>query len=100
MRSRLNAAQEELERAATGISNSTIENIGLSADRYETETETRLRQGSDRVAEDAQRSLERKAAEASNDFAAELTHYSRSHLEFVSGAISELAKGIGTLSKR
>jgi predicted transcriptional regulator len=99
MRSRLNAAQEELERAATGISNSTIENIGLSADRYETETETRLRQGSDRVAEDAQRSLERKAAEASNDFAAELTHYSRSHLEFVSGAISELAKGIGTLSK-
>jgi PilZ domain len=100
MRSRLDAAQEELERAATGISNATLQNIGLSADRFEGETEARLRQGSDRIAEDAQRSLERKAAEASNEFAAELTHYSRSHLEFVSGAISELAKGIGTLSKR
>jgi PilZ domain len=100
MRSRLDAAQEELERAATGISNSAIENIGLAADRYEKESETRLRQGSDRIAGDAQRSLERKASEASSEFAAELKNYSRSHLEFVSGAISELAKGIGTLSSK
>jgi hypothetical protein len=28
-----------------------------------------------------------------------MSHYSRSHLEFVSSAISELAKGIGKLSK-
>jgi len=100
MRTRLDAAQKELERAATGISSSTIQNIGVASDRYEAQTESRLREGSERVAEDANRALERKAAEASNEFAAELTHYSRSHLEFVSSAISELAKGIGTLSKQ
>jgi hypothetical protein len=40
-----------------------------------------------------------QAAEASRQFTGEMKKQSREHLEFVSGAISELAKGIGKLSK-
>jgi hypothetical protein len=51
------------------------------------------------VTENALGTLKEKAASISRQFAEEMSHYSRSHLEFVSGAISELAKGIGKLSK-
>jgi hypothetical protein len=44
-------------------------------------------------------SLKEKAAETSQHFASELATYSRSHLEFVGGAISELAKGMGKAPK-
>jgi hypothetical protein len=43
--------------------------------------------------------LKEKAADISRQFAGEMSRYSRSHLEFVSGEISELAKRIGKLSK-
>jgi hypothetical protein len=99
IRARLDAAQVELERVACGAASLANENICAASDRCQTESQARLREGLNRIAEAAQGSLEQKAAETSSEFAAELTHYSRSHLEFVSGAISELAKGIGKLSK-
>ena len=99
IRARLDAAQVELERIATGAASSANENISAASDRCQTESQARLREGLNRIAEAAQKSLEEKAAETSSEFAAELKHYSRSHLEFVSGAISEVAKGIGKLSK-
>jgi hypothetical protein len=99
IRARLDAAQVELERVACGAASLANENICAASDRWQTESQERLREGLNRIAEAAQGSLEQKAAETSSEFAAELTHYSRSHLEFVSGAISELAKGIGKLSK-
>jgi hypothetical protein len=99
MRARLDSAQEELERLARGVANSTMQNINAASTRHEKEAQARLRQDSDRAVENAKKSLEQKAAATSNEFAAELTHYSRSHLEFVSGAIGELAKGIGKRTK-
>jgi hypothetical protein len=99
MRARLDAAHEELERVAVGVTDSAVENMRAASDRYDTETQARLREGSDRILDSAQKSLDQKAAGTSNDFANELTHYSRSHLEFVSGAIAELAKRIAKLSK-
>jgi hypothetical protein len=99
MRARLDAAHEELERVAVGVTDSAVENMREASDRYDAETQTRLREGSDRILDSAQKSLDQKAAGTSNDFANELTHYSRSHLEFVSGAIAELAKRIAKLSK-
>ena len=39
--------------------------------------------------------LREKANQTSQQFAGELENYSRSHLEFVASAISELAKGLG-----
>jgi hypothetical protein len=99
MRARLDSAQEELERLARGVATSTMQNITTASGRHEKEAQTRLRQESERAVESAKKSLEQKAAATSNEFANEMTHYSRSHLEFVSGAIGELAKGIGKRSK-
>jgi hypothetical protein len=99
MRARLDAAQEELERLARGVATSTMQNITAASGRHEKEAQARLRQESDHAVESAKKSLAQTAAATSNEFAAEMTHYSRSHLEFVSGAISELAKGIGKRSK-
>jgi phage terminase small subunit len=99
MRARLDAAQEELERVARGVATSTMQNITAASGRHEKEAQARLHQESDHAVESAKKSLAQKAAATSNEFAAEMTHYSRSHLEFVSGAISELAKGIGKRSK-
>jgi hypothetical protein len=76
-----------------------MQNINTTSTRHEKEAQARLRQESDRAIEGAKKSLEQKAAATSSEFANELTHYSRSHLEFVSGAIAELAKGIGKRSK-
>ena len=99
IRARIGAAQVELERIACGAASLANENISAASDRCQIESQVRLREGLNRIAEDTQKSLEQKAAETSSEFAVELTHYSRSHLEFVSGAISEVAKGIGKLSK-
>ncbi len=99
MRARLDSAQEELERLARGVATSTMQNFTAASGRHEKEAQARLRQESERVVESAKKSLEQKAAATSNEFANEMTHYSRSHLEFVSGAIGELAKGIGKRSK-
>jgi hypothetical protein len=99
MRARLDSAQEELERLARGVATSTMQNITAASGRHEKEAQARLRQESERAIESAKKSLEQKAAATSNEFANEMTHYSRSHLEFVSGAIGELAKGIGKRTK-
>ena len=99
MHARVDAAQEELERAATGVANFALENIRTTAGRNVAETQARLQETSERTLSTAQSALEQKAAGASNDFASELTNYSRSHLEFVSGAIAEIAKGISKQSK-
>jgi PilZ domain len=99
MRARLDAAQEELERVARGVATSATQNISAASARHEKDAQSRLRQQSERTVETAAKHLEQKAAATSNEFANELTHYSRSHLEFVSGAIGELANGIGKRSK-
>jgi hypothetical protein len=99
MRARLDAAREELERVAKSAAHSAAQNISAANSRQEQETQARLREQSDRIAENAKKSLEQIAAATSNEFASELADYSRSHLEFVSGSISDIAKGIGKRSK-
>jgi hypothetical protein len=99
MRARLDEAREELERTARGATASAAQNISTAAARHEKEAQARLSEQSDRIAENAKKSLEQMAAATSNEFAAELTNYSRGHLEFVSSSISDLAKGIGKRPK-
>jgi hypothetical protein len=99
MRARLDAAREELERTARGATASATQNISATAAQHEREIQARLSEQSDRIAENAKKSLEQMAAATSNEFAAELTNYSRGHLEFVSSSISDLAKGIGKRPK-
>jgi hypothetical protein len=99
LRERLDSARKEFERAASVAANSALNGIRASAQKQEADAAQRLRGALEPVTECALETLKEKAAEISHQFAGEMAHYSRSHLEFVSGAISELAKGIGKLSK-
>jgi hypothetical protein len=99
MRARLDEAREELERSARGATASAAQNISAATARHEKEAQARLREQSDRISENAKKSLEQMAAATCNEFAAELTNYSRGHLEFVSSSISDLAKGISKRPK-
>ena len=98
LRERLDSAREELERTAQEAVKVALHGVRVSAVQQETESQARLQHALEPVMEGALASLKEKAAEMSRQFASEMSHYSRSHLEFVGGAISELAKGIGKLS--
>ncbi len=95
----LDGARQEIERAATTAAESALESVRASAQQEEAETQARLKGALEPVAEGALAGLKEKAAEISRQFAAEMSRHSRSHLEFVSGAISQLAQGLGKLSK-
>jgi hypothetical protein len=96
---RIDSARQEIARAATAAANSVLETVRASAQKEEAETRARLHGALEPVTEGALAALKEKAAELSRQFAGEMSRYSRSHLEFVSGSISQLAKGIGKLSK-
>lgn len=99
MQERLDSARQEIERAATTAADSALQAVRASCKQEETETQARLHGALEPLAESTLAALKEKAAEISRQFAGEMSRHSRSHLEFVSGAISQLAQGIGKLSK-
>jgi len=96
---RIDAAREELERAGIAATDLALNNLRISSAQHRSEAEEHLRQELNRVSESVLKDVGEKAAETSQQFTGEMKKQSRGHLEFVSGAISELAKGIGNLSK-
>jgi hypothetical protein len=99
LRERIDSAREELDRAAAALAKQALGGIRSLSQQEQEAAQVRLQQALDGVAQSVLVDLKEKAAELSRQFGGELSHYSRSHLEFVSGAIGELAKGIGKLSK-
>jgi hypothetical protein len=99
VRERLAGAREELDRVASAAANSALVNVRASAQQQVAEAQARFSTGVEPLTEGVLEALKEKAAEISRHFVGEISHFSRSHLEFVSGGISELAKGIGKLSK-
>jgi hypothetical protein len=99
MQERLDNARKEIERVAQAAADSALQAVQASAKQEEMETQARLHGALEPVAESTLATLKEKAAEISHQFAGEMSRHSRSHLEFVSGAISQLAQGIGKLSK-
>ena len=99
IRARIDAARAEIERTGMAATDLTLNNLRISSQQHQDQAKAQLRGELNRVSESMLREVEEKAAEASQQFANEMKKQSRSHLEFVSGAISELAKGIGKLSK-
>jgi hypothetical protein len=99
LREHLDSAREELDRGAADASKKALGSIHASSQQEQDAAQARLQQALEGIAQKVLASLKEKAAEISRQFGGELSHYSRSHLEFVSGAIGELAKGIGKLSK-
>jgi hypothetical protein len=99
LRERLDSAREELDRAAAGAAKQAVGGIRSLSQQEQEAAQASLRKALEGVAQGVLDDLREKATEISRQFGGELSHYSRSHLEFVSGAIGELAKGIGKLSK-
>lgn len=94
IRERLDSAREELQGTIQSETTSALGGLTVAAQEQETEAQTRLRQALEPL-ESAIGDLREKAAEASRQFAMELSNQSRNHLESVSKAIAEVAKGIG-----
>lgn len=99
VQARLDSAREDLERTSNAVTKQALQSLRGSADQQETEAQARFQEALAPVAENALKSLNEKASEISREFGGEMANYCRSHLEFVGSAISDLAKGIGKLSK-
>jgi hypothetical protein len=99
IREKLDAAREELEAQSKQATQFALNNLRASGQKYSAEAERHFREAFQPILDKAFSSLKEKAAETSQHFASELATYSRSHLEFVGGAISELARGMGKAPK-
>jgi hypothetical protein len=99
LRERVDTAREEFERGGNEATALALDNLRITSKRLDTEAQAQLRNALEGIAETTFSAFKEKMAETSRQFAGELTDYSRSHLAFVGGAISELAKGIGKLSR-
>lgn len=94
LRERLDVAREELEKTIQSATSSALSNLSSSVEQREGEARSRLLQGFESL-ESSLREIKEKAAETSRQFAMELSNHSRTHLESVSRALGEAARGIG-----
>jgi len=92
---RLDAAREELEVQSKEVAQNAFNNLRATGQKHSAEAERLFRESFQPIVDKALSALKEKAAETSQHFANELAGYSQSHLEFVGGSISELARGIG-----
>ncbi|HEX2776507.1 MAG TPA: hypothetical protein VHN10_07715 [Candidatus Acidoferrales bacterium] len=95
IRDRLDAAREELEVRSKEVAQNAFNNLRATGQKHSAEAERLFRESFQPIVDKALSALKEKAAETSQHFANELAGYSQSHLEFVGGSISELARGIG-----
>jgi hypothetical protein len=100
IRDRLEAAQAEFERAARGVTIEALHDLRGLSQKHEAEVGARLQNSLEPVVQQSLAALREKASATSEQFAGELEEYTRSHLEFVGGAISELAKGLRKKTKQ
>ena len=99
IRERIDSAKEDLDSAGAAASDRALKKLGEATRKHETEAQGRFREALAPVSAAALKDVEEKAVQAARKFSAELAQHSRSHLENVAGAISDLAKGIGKVSK-
>jgi hypothetical protein len=95
IRARMETAQAEFGRSARGASIEALNDLRGLSQKHEAEMRARVQKALEPVVNESLEALRKKATEISQQFAGEIENYSRSHLEFVGGSISELAKGLG-----
>jgi hypothetical protein len=98
-RERLESAQAEFVRAARAVTIEALNDLRGLCQKHEAEAKARLQKAIEPVVQENIQALREKATQTSQHFAGELESYSRSHLEFVGGALSELARGLGKKAK-
>jgi hypothetical protein len=94
LRERLDAACGELQSTIQSSLAAAHSDLSSSAQEQQAESQARFRQAVESL-ESALGELRKQAAETSRQFVAELSRQSRSHLELMSSAIAEAARGIG-----
>ena len=99
LRERLDGAREELEHAAVEMAKMATSNMQGVSQKEQEAARAKLQRHLEGVAQQLFTEMTEKANEMAQQFGGRLSEHSRNHLEFVSGAIGELAKGIGKLSK-
>ena len=99
LRERLDGAREELDRGAIEMAKTAVSQMkGLSQKEQEI-ARAEMQRHLQGVAKEIFEEIQAKAAAMSRHFEGELSRQSSEHLEFVSGALGQLAKGFGKLSK-
>lgn len=99
IRERLQSAEAEFERTARSVTIEALSDLRGLSQKHEGEVKARLQSALEPVIQESLATIREKAAEVSQQFGGELEDHSRSHLEFVGGAISELAKGLKKKAK-
>jgi hypothetical protein len=95
IRERLDTARAELQAQSKEVTQLAFNSLRASGQKHSAEAERLFRESFQPIVDKALSALKEKAAETSHHFANEIANYSQSHLEFVGGSLSELAKGIG-----
>lgn len=95
IRERLEAAQTEFARSTRAASIEALHDLRSLSQKYENEARMRLHGSIDPLVDEKLAQLKEKASTIAAQVEVDLEQHSRSHLELVGGAISELAKGLG-----
>lgn len=99
IQARIGDAAKQIESAGKEAVSLALQGLRGSYQEFEVQARRRLEAALQPVAETALASVRGKTEEASQHFATEISNYSRSHLEYVSNAIADLARGLAKSSK-
>jgi len=94
IRERVDVAREELQSALKSSVDSATANVAATAQQHQAESQARVKQVFESL-ESALADIKAKAAESSREFASQLSEHSRTHLESMSSALAEAARGVG-----
>ncbi len=94
IRERVDVAREELQSALKSSVDSATANVASVAQQQQAESQARVKQAFESL-ESALADIKAKAAESSREFASQLSEHSRTHLESMSSALAEAARGVG-----
>jgi hypothetical protein len=99
LRERLEAAQAEFACSLHAAASEALDDLRSQSKKQGDDAKAQLQSAVDAAVQQSLSSLHEKAAGISQKVAGELEDYSRSHLELVGSAISDLAKGLRKKTK-
>ena len=94
IRERLDVAREELQASLKSSIDSATSNMASAAQQQQAESQARVQRALESL-QSAVSEIQAKATETSRQFASQLSEHSRTHLESMSTAIAEVARGMG-----
>lgn len=97
---RLRLAEEEFASSARSAMKEAFEDFRVQTKKQETEAKARFHSAIETAAQENVDLVKEKAASISQKVAGEMEDYSRSHLELVGSAITDLAKGLPKKSRK